>query len=52
MRKNLYVFISSSDDDKTGRISILTTNVKRAYKLVMLYFRDNNYKGVPELLAI
>ena len=52
MNKNLYVFVSSFADDKAGKITVLTTSVKRAYVLIMRYFHDNNYVGMPKLLAI
>lgn len=52
MNKNIYVFVSSVNDDIVGRIVILTTSVKRAYIFAMRYFHNNNCKGLPKLLAV
>lgn len=52
MNKNLFVFVSSINDDVVSRIVILATSIKRAYVLAMRYFRNNNCEGLPRLLAI
>lgn len=52
MNKNLFVFVSSINDDVVSRIVILATSVKRAYILAMRYFHDNNCEGLPRLLAV
>lgn len=52
MNKNLFIFVSSINDDVVSKIIIIATSVKRAYALAIRYFYNNDCKGFPKLLAI
>lgn len=47
-----YFFKSSSSNDVISGITIFSKSFKRAYSLAIKTFKNNNCKGVPQVLSI
>lgn len=49
---HIYFFKSTDDKDSISRLSIFTTDVKKAFMLASKYFNRYNCKGVPQIIAV
>lgn len=50
--KHLYFFVSSNTKDELSTMTVLAKSIKSAYALAIKSFKQNNYEGEPQLLAI
>lgn len=49
---HFYFFVSTCKEDNVNRLTIISSNILRAYALAFNYFTKHNCKGEPTILAI
>lgn len=50
--KHLYFFTSSNTTDEISGITVFANSVKKAFALANIHFKNNEYIGHPQMLAI